>query len=179
MDLKYYDDNSGKWISLKAMCGVADVADTSINDDSTFATPNYITNKVITKDEKNIIKYYDGTILNKTVRLSNGNDGDLENKFFISKINLQDNNEGTVILTPTYSGIVVGEGDLVSNVSFHDETGDLEITKIKISEDVLNPISSGTEIPNENTPGIFYIQTEENNTTEEDNTIEEDNGTSI
>lgn len=172
MDLQYYDDNSGKWISLKVQ------NDTDPNNDSTFTTPRYIINNLI-KKEGDFVKYYDNTILNKTVKLSNSNDGNLKNKFFISKINLQDNNEGTVILTPTYSGIVVGEGDLVSNVSFHDETGDLEITKIKISEDVLNPISSGTEIPNENTPGIFYIQTEENNTTEEDNTIEEDNGTSI
>ena len=166
MDLQYYDDNSGKWISLKVQ------NDTDPKNDSTFTTPRYIINNLI-KKEGDFVKYYDNTILNKTVKLSNSNDGNLKNKFFISKINLQDNNEGTVILTPTYGGIVVGKGDLVSNVSFHDETGDLEITKIKISEDVLNPISSGTEIPNENTPGIFYIQIEE------DNTIEEDNGTSV
>lgn len=175
MDLKYYDDNSGKWISLKAQNS------TSVNDDSTFTTPSYIIKKLV-KEENGFVKYPGSNgpiILNKTVKLSNSNDGNLENKFFISKINLQDNNEGTIILTPTYGGIVVGEGDLVSNVSFHDETGDLEITKIKISKDVLNPISSGVEIPNENTPGIFYIQTEEDNTKEEDNTIEEDNDTSI
>ena len=88
MDLKYYDDNGnseGKWISLKAVCGVEGVEDTSVNDDSTFSTPNYITNKIITKNKNNVIKYYDGTILNKTVKLSNSNDGDLENKFFIAK----------------------------------------------------------------------------------------------
>lgn len=174
MDLKYYDDNSGKWISLKAMCGVADVADTSINDDSTFATPNYITNKVITKDEKNIIKYYDGTILNKTVRLSNGNDGDLENKFFISKINLQDSNESEIItLIPTYGGIEASqEGNLVSDIFFNPSTGNLEIMKTEISEKALNPISSGSTIPDNNTLGLFYIQIE-------DNTTEGDNGASI
>ena len=50
MDLKYYDDNGngeGKWVSLKAVCGVEGVEDTSVNDDSTFSTPNYITNKIL------------------------------------------------------------------------------------------------------------------------------------
>ena len=177
MDLQYYDDNSGKWISLKVQ------SDTNPNNDSTFTTPRYIINNLI-KKQGDFVKYYDETILNKTVKLSNSNNGDLKNKFCISKINLQNNNEGAVI-TPTYGGIVVGEGDLVSNVSFHDETGDLEITKIKISKDILNPISSGLSIPDSNTPGIFYIQieektqNEEDNITEEDNTTEEDNGTSI
>ena len=167
MDLKYYDDNSGKWITLKVQ------SNTDPNNDSTFATPKYIINNLI-KKEGDFVKYYDNTILNEKIKLANS-----QEKNFISNIKLQNNNNGTVILTPTYGGIVVGEGDLVSNVSFHDETGDLEITKIKISKDVLNPISSGLTIPDSNTSGIFYIQIEEKTQNEEDNTTEEDNDTSI
>lgn len=170
MDLQYYDDNSGEWVSLKAQ------NDTDINNNSTFTTPSYIIKKLI-KEEDGFVKYpgsKGSIILNEEIKLANSKE-----KNFISNIKLQNNNQGTVVLTPTYGGIVVGEGDLVSNVSFHDETGDLEITKIKISKDVLNPISSGLTIPDSNTPGFFYIQIEEKTQNEEDNTIEEDNGTSI
>lgn len=167
MDLKYYDDNSGKWITLKVQ------SNTDPNNDSTFATPKYIINNLV-KKEGDFVKYYDNTILNEKIKLNNS-----QEKNFISNIKLQNNNNGTVILTPTYGGIVVGEGDLVSNVSFHDETGDLEITKIKISEDVLNPISSGFTIPDNSVPGIFYIQLEENTQNEEDNTQNEEDNNEI
>lgn len=152
MDLKYYDND--QWVSLKAVCGVESVEDTSASDDSTFATPNYITNKIITKDD-NLIKYYDGTILNKEVKL----DDEVVKKSFVSDIELNEEN-GTIKLTPTYGEIEDNEkGNFVSDISF--ENGDLKIKRENISSDILNPISSGPTIPNEYTKGFFYLQIEE------------------
>ena len=54
MDLQYYDDNSGKWISLKVQ------SDTNPNNDSTFTTPRYIINNLI-KKQGDFVKYYDET----------------------------------------------------------------------------------------------------------------------
>ena len=176
MDLQYYDDNSGKWISLKAQ------NNTSINDNSTFTTPNYIIKKLI-KEENGFIKYpgSDGpVILNEKIKLKKENS---ETGFFISNIELDNEEEGTIGLTSMYGGVETNNGNLVSNVSF--ENGNLKVEKTNVSGSVLNPISSGSTIPDDNTPGIFYIQieertqNEEDNTTEEDSTTEEDNNTSI
>lgn len=156
MDLKYYDDNSGKWISLKAQ------NNTSVNDDSTFTTPSYIIKKLI-KEENDFIKYPGSNgpiILNKKIELEKENS---EEGFFISNIELDNNEEGTIKLISAYGGIKTNDGNFVSNVSFED--GSLKIEKENISENVLKPISSGIEIPNEDTPGIFYIQIEEDNAT--------------
>lgn len=152
MDLKYYDN--GEWISLKTVCGESVEDTTSVDDDSTFATPKYITNKVITKDGNNLIKYYDGTILNKEVKF----DDKVTKKSFVSDIELKDEN-GTVTLTPTYGEIEDNEeGNFVSDISF--EGGNLKIERKNISSDILNPISSGPDIPDSDTAGFFYLQIE-------------------
>jgi hypothetical protein len=161
MDLKYYDN--GEWISLKTVCGVEGVEDTPVDDDSTFATPKYITSEIITKDENNFDKYHDGTILNEKIKLNNNN---VEEKTFVSKIELLDDKNGTITLKPLYNKIQTeNEGNFVSNVSFDDDNN-LKITKADISKDILSPISSGPEPPNKDTRGFFYLQTEGSNNSE-------------
>jgi hypothetical protein len=160
MDLKYYDDNNSKWVSLKTVCGVEGVADTATDDDSAFATPKYVTSKIITKDG-NLVKYLNEIILNKEIALGGKN---ITKNGFVSNIELKDEN-GTVTLTPTYGEIADDEkGNFVSDVSF--ENGNLKIARTNISSDILNPISSGSDIPDSNTAGFFYLQIEESNNSE-------------
>lgn len=158
MDLKYYDND--QWISLKTVCGESVEDSTSVNDDSTFATPKYIINNLVEKKDGNFVKYYDGTILNEKIEI----DTDVETKDFISKIELNNTKkEGTTILTPTYGEIVEStestpSGNIVSNISFN--SGNLEVAKGKLSDNLLSLISSGPDVPDDKTKGFFYLQTE-------------------
>ena len=155
MDLKYYDN--GEWISLKATNNIA-----ANNNDSAFTTPKYIIENLV-KEDGNFIKYYDGTILNKKIKLDNNVE---EGSAFVSKIELLDDKNGTITLKPSYNKIQTeNEGNFVSNVSFDDDNN-LKITKANISSDILNPISSGPDIPDSNTAGFFYLQIEESSNSE-------------
>lgn len=159
MDLKYHDydtNGNGKWISLKATAPTTTDNKEKIeeikNNDSAFTTPNYIINNLI-KKEGALVKYYDGTILNEKTVL----DEDVTVKNFISKIELDNN-----VLTPTYGEMVEStesttSGNIVSNISFNNN-GNLEVTKGKLSDNLLNLISSGSNPPDEYTKGFFYLQ---------------------
>lgn len=162
MDLKYYKDNGngkGEWVSLKVQ------SNTSVNDDSTFATPNYIINKIITKDKDNVIKYLNEIPLNKAVLIDNSK---ADKPSFVSNIELSyDTNNGMTTLTPIYKRIDQDiSGDFVSSVSFDTETGNLKITKKDVPSSVLNPINSGLDIPDIDTAGFFYLQIDESSESE-------------
>ena len=70
-------------------------------------------------------------------------------------------------LTPIYKSIDQDiSGDFVSSVSFDTETGNLKITKKDVPSSVLNPINSGSDIPDIDTAGFFYLQIDESSESE-------------